>query len=135
LLWLVAATIGIATRTALVLLIVILLRVRLLALALMLRGVILLIVILRVAFALLAVLAFLALAVALNLAFAVLALLLFPLCIYFTLCLSQQPQVMLCVLLEILHRNAVIAKLGVTGQLIVFLNHLAWRATHFAFRA
>lgn len=41
---------------------------------------------------------------------------------------------MLCVLLKVLCRDTVIAERGIAGELIVFLNHLAWSATHLALR-
>lgn len=42
---------------------------------------------------------------------------------------------MLSVLLKVFCRDAVIAQRGITGKLIVFLNHLTWGATHLALRA
>tara|TARA_R110002049_G_scaffold23545_5_gene83460 strand:- start:15883 stop:16503 length:621 start_codon:yes stop_codon:yes gene_type:complete len=75
------------------------------------------------------------LAVAFGLAFAVLAFLLLAALVNFALRLAEHPQVMFCVLLEILGRNAVVAQLCVTRQLVILFNNLLWRAAHLALRA
>ena len=68
----------------------------------------------------------------LGLAVAILAFLLFAALIDLALRLGQKPQVMFGMLLEILHRHAVIAKLGIARQLVVLVNDLLRRAADLA---
>ena len=71
--------------------------------------------------------------IAFGLTVAVLAFLLFAPLVDLALGFGQKAQIMFGVLLEILHRHAVIAQLGVAGQLIVFVDDLLRRAAHLAF--
>jgi len=70
--------------------------------------------------------------------FTLLALLMFTLLllaprIHLALRLAQKSGVMLGMLLKILSRHTVIAQLRITRQLVVFLNDLLRRTTHFSF--
>jgi hypothetical protein len=71
--------------------------------------------------------------ITLGLAVAVLPLLLFTALVNLTLGFGQKAQVMFGVLLEVFHRNAIIAQLRVTGELIVFVDDLLRSTAHFAF--
>lgn len=71
--------------------------------------------------------------VTLGLPFAVFPLLLFAALVNLALGFGQHAQVMFRMLLEIFHRNAVIAKLGVARQLVVFVDDLLRGAAHLAF--
>ena len=75
------------------------------------------------------------LAVPLCLTFAVLAFLLIATLVNLALCVGQHAQVMFGVLLEVLCRHAVVAQLGITRQLVVFLDNLLRRAADLAFGA
>ncbi len=70
--------------------------------------------------------------ITLGLAVAILAFLLLAALIDLALRLGQKPQVMLGMLLEILHRHAVIAKLRIARQLVVLVNDLLRRAADLA---
>jgi hypothetical protein len=81
-------------------------------------------------FALLALGAF---AIPLGLTLAGLAGLLFAARFHFALCLTQQAQIVFCVLLKVLSGHTVIGQLGVARQLIVFVDNLLGRTAHLAF--
>ena len=85
---------------------------------------------------LLAVIALLGpLTIPLGLTLTVLALLIVAALVDFALRFAEHPKVMFGVLLKVLGGNTVVAQMGITRQLIVFLDDLLRRATHFALGA
>ncbi len=71
----------------------------------------------------------------LLLALAVLAILLFALGLELTLRFAEKPRVMLCVLLKIFGSDTVIAKLRISGKLVVLVDDLLRGTAHLAFGA
>jgi hypothetical protein len=95
------------------------------------RGLIAVLIALSVTIALIAAVTL----IAFRLTVAVFTFLLFATLVNFALGFGQKAQVMFRMLLEIFHRDAVIAQLGITCQLIVFINDLLRRAAYLALGA